>query len=181
MKKILVPVVASGLFLLVLSSVMAQDNPVSGKDEAPALSISQWVKGDPVKLADGKGKEIYVVEFWATWCPPCRESIPHLTALQKKYKDAHVTFIGISEEEASVVKPFVQKMGDKMDYHVAIDKDRQTFKAFDDIAEMPGIPTAYVIDKNGKVVWSGHPMDRLEDVLDKLTRKSVEKPAEAAK
>ena len=55
-------------------------------DEAKPLQISKWVKGKKVNLAKGKGKKVYVVEFWATWCPPCRTTIPHLTELQKKYK-----------------------------------------------------------------------------------------------
>lgn len=165
--------------MLALSTVNAQDMPVSGNDAAPALNVADWVKGEPVKLEDGKGKQIYVVEFWATWCPPCRESIPHLTELQKKYKD-EVTVIGITDEEAPLVKEFVAKMGDKMDYRIALDKDQETAKAFDKIAEMPGIPTAYVINKDGKVVWAGHPLGDLEDVLSKLTKDSAKKPEPAA-
>ena len=77
-------------------------------DEAKPLQISKWVKGKKVDLAKGKGKKVYVVEFWATWCPPCRTTIPHLTELQKKYKDKGVVFIGVSDEKASVVKKFVE-------------------------------------------------------------------------
>ena len=67
-------------------------------DEAKALKISDWVKGDAVDLAKGKGEKIYVVEFWATWCPPCLTTIPHLTELQKKFKDQGVVVIGVSGE-----------------------------------------------------------------------------------
>ena len=59
---------------------------------APKIEVKEFVKGEPVKSFE-QGK-IYVVEFWATWCPPCRTSIPHLTEMQKKYKD--VVFIGVS-------------------------------------------------------------------------------------
>src|SRR2546425_1106795 len=61
-------------------------------DPAPKLEVKSFVKGEPVKgFEPGKN---YVVEFWATWCPPCRTSIPHLTELQKKHPD--VIFIGVS-------------------------------------------------------------------------------------
>jgi thiol-disulfide isomerase/thioredoxin len=57
-------------------------------DKAPALSLGETVKGDAVTGFE-KGK-IYVVEFWATWCPPCRESVPHLSKLQAEFKDKGV-------------------------------------------------------------------------------------------
>src|SRR5262245_56419866 len=76
---------------------------------APALTIDKWVKGGEVKsFAAGK---VYVVEFWATWCPPCRKSIPHLTELAKSHKE--VTFIGVAgsehEKEASQRLATVEK------------------------------------------------------------------------
>src|SRR6266852_6743020 len=89
-------------------------------DPAPAITVKEFVKGTPVSSLE-KGKR-YVVEFWATWCGPCRVSIPHLTELQKKHPE--FTFIGVSvwEQDQKGVKPFVQQMGDKMDYTVAMDE-----------------------------------------------------------
>jgi tetratricopeptide (TPR) repeat protein len=89
-------------------------------DEAPAISVSNWVKGDPVDRLDPK--KTYFVEFWATWCEACRLTIPHLTELQKKYKGKGVTIIGVSvDQNQNAVMPFVEKMGDKMNYTIAID------------------------------------------------------------
>ncbi len=88
-------------------------------DPAPKLEVKSFVKGEPVKAFE-PGKS-YVVEFWATWCGPCKTSIPHLTELQKKHPEA--TFIGVSvfEREPAGVEPFVKEMGDKMAYRVAMD------------------------------------------------------------
>src|SRR5207237_651391 len=113
----------------------------------------------------GDGK-IYVVEFWATWCPPCRASIPHLSELNKRFKDKGVVFIGVTDEEPTKVKPFVQNMGEKMNYTVAIDDSKQTGAAY--AWGIRGIPSAFVIDRKGKAVWYGHPLIGLEQVIDQV-------------
>ena len=135
-------------------------------DPAAPLVISEWVKGQPADLAAAKGKQIVVVEFWATWCPPCRASIPHLTELQKKFKD--VRFVGVSDEDAAVVKKFVAKMGEKMDYAVAVDKERKTSAGYMEAYGIGGIPQAFIVDLHGQVVWNGHPMDGLEQALQEV-------------
>jgi thiol-disulfide isomerase/thioredoxin len=135
-------------------------------DPAPPLKISEWVKGDKVDLAEGRGKTLYVVEFWATWCPPCRASIPHLTELQKKYKDKNVVIIGITDENASTVKSFVKKMAEKMEYTVAIDDDSQTGAAYMQAYGVDGIPHAFIVNKEGALIWHGHPMGELDKTLE---------------
>ncbi len=137
-------------------------------DAAPALKIGEWVKGKSVDLEKGRGENIYVVEFWATWCLPCVESIPHLTAVQKEYRDKGVVVVGISTEEPGKVKPFVQNAGEKMGYVVAIDDARKTDQAYMGAFGVGGIPHAFIIDKAGQIVWHGHPMDDMEAVLDKV-------------
>jgi len=154
--------------LLTLSALDAAAPAAEIGDPAAPLKIAEWIKGKPATLADAKDQKILVVEFWATWCPPCRQSIPHLTELQKKYRDKGVIFIGVSDEKPSVVKPFVEKMGDKMDYTVAIDDQRQTSKGYMEAYEQGGIPHAFIVDKQGRVVWQGHPMAKLEAALDDL-------------
>ena len=137
-------------------------------DPAAPLKIAEWVKGGPVDLAASKGRKIVVVEFWATWCGPCLTSIPHLTELQKKFKDRDVVFVGVTDEKPSVVKPFVAKQAEKMEYAVAIDDNGQTTKGYMEAYGINGIPHAFVVDKEGRVVWQGHPMAELEQTLDQL-------------
>ncbi len=165
-------------------------------DPAPKIEVKEFVKGKPVTKFD-KGKT-YVVEFWATWCGPCRVSIPHLTELQKKYKD--VTFVGVSvfERNQSAVKPFVEKMGDKMDYRVAMDAMKPApAKPGEKAGEKPrevgvmattwmeaagqgGIPTAFIINKDGKIAWIGHPME-MEKPLEEITAGKWDLAAAATK
>jgi len=161
-------------------------------DPAPKLEVKEFVKGEPVKSFE-KGK-IYVVEFWATWCGPCRVSIPHLSELQKKHKD--VVFIGVSvwERDQAKVKPFVEEMGDKMAYRVAVDdvgegkgSDGKMAKNWMDAAEQDGIPSAFVVNGEGKVAWIGHPME-MDKPLDQvvagkwdLTKAATEFKAVAAR
>ena len=128
-------------------------------DPAPALSIEKWVKGSPVASFE-KGK-VYVVEFWATWCGPCVASMPHMTELQREYKDK-VTFISVTTKDDNNSLDQVEKMvaakGDLMGYTVAFDKNQETKAAYRDAAKTRGIPTSFVVDKSGSIVFIGHPM-----------------------
>ena len=125
-------------------------------DKAKPLEIAEWVKGKKdVDVTDGKS--VYVVEFWATWCGPCRTTIPHLTELQKEYSDK-VVFVGVSKEKAEKVKPFVEEQWNKMDYTVALDKEGQCNLNYMKAYDQTGIPCAFIIDKKGRVAWVGHPM-----------------------
>jgi thiol-disulfide isomerase/thioredoxin len=153
----------------------AQSKKIGLGDAAPPLSVAKWLKGTPVTSLKGK---VNVVEFWATWCGPCKDSIPHLTKLAKKYK-GKVNFTGVSVMEVepgktdpkyiAKVSDFVKKMGKSMDYNVAVDKsDNVMAKTWLEAAEQDGIPTAFVINKEGKIAWIGHPQGDLDAVLTKV-------------
>jgi thiol-disulfide isomerase/thioredoxin len=143
-------------------------------DPAPPLAVSRWIKGQPVKQFE-PGKT-YVVEFWATWCGPCVGCMPYLTELHKIYKD-RVTFISVdvAEEDQAKVAPFVEKMGEKMGYAVAMDDvpagdarglNGRMWLAWLSAAGQSGIPCAFIISQ-GKIAWIAHPID-LCPPLDKV-------------
>ena len=77
-------------------------------------------------------------------------------------------FIGVSSEEADVVKKFVTKMGDNMDYSVAIDADGKTSAGYMEAFGINGIPHAFIVDKEGRIVWHGHPMDGLDKAIEEV-------------
>ncbi len=79
-----------------------------------------------------------------------------------------MTFIGISDETEDKVKPFVDKMGEKMDYVVAVDDTRKTFKAYMEAYSQNGIPTSFVVNKEGQIVWVGHPMGGLDEAITQV-------------
>lgn len=103
------------------------------------------LQGKPWHLRDLKGK-VVLVNFWATWCPPCRKEMPDLQALYDKYKDRGFLVLSISDEEGSKVSPFIAKR--KISYPVLLDPGRKVNDAF----VVEGIPKSFVYDREGKMV-----------------------------
>ena len=112
---------------------------------APAWTLRD-VDGREVRSADFAGKVI-VVDFWATWCPPCLEEIPGYIALQKKYAAQGLVILGLSVDAAgvTVVKNFAT--GHQMNYPVLM-ADDSTVKAFGGVS---AIPTTFLIDRLGRI------------------------------
>lgn len=152
------------LFILCTALFLSQCNGNKTGAKATELSISEWIQGDAITLSEGKGSKIYVVEFWATWCPPCRTSIPHINELAQEYDPEDIIFIGITTEDADTVADFVDEMGEDMTYRVAIDRNGVTSKAYG----VRGIPHAFIVDLDGTIAWEGHPMNNMGAQIDKL-------------
>jgi len=141
---------------------------------APAINIASWVKGDKFSMKEARGKNIVVVEFWATWCGPCKKSIPHLTDLQLRYKNDGVIILGISDEPAAKVRPFVTKQAQDMDYTIATDRERMTWAAYCAPFNVRGIPHAFIVDREGRLYWHGNPLDKEFD--EKLAKVVKDQP-----
>lgn len=156
--------------MLTLSPAWGQssNNRLVLGDYAPQLDLD-YVKGDPVDIRAGRDKNVFMVEVWATWCAPCRYSIPYLTKLQEKYGDDGLVILSISTEEREVVDPFVAKLGDEMGYTVAVDRYGSFFSGYLEPFRIVGIPQVFIVNKSGRIIWTGHPMDPIiEPLLDKL-------------
>lgn len=103
------------------------------------LQGTQW----HLRALTGK---IVLVNFWATWCPPCRKEMPDLQALYDKYKDQGFVVLAISDEESAKVRPFITER--KITYPVLLDEGRKV----NDVFQVEGIPKTFVYNRDGKLV-----------------------------
>lgn len=123
----------------------------------PALKLT-YLKEAPA-LA---GKPL-LLEFWATWCPPCRTSIPHLNELHAKYQAKGLAMVGVTNEKRDVVEAFLTKI--PIHYSVGFD-DGALIRGFG----ISGIPHAMLVNKQGKIVWEGHPMELKEKDIEAILK-----------
>lgn len=115
-------------------------------DAAPAWKL-QDINGKTVQLSDFKGK-VVILDFWATWCPPCRAEIPHFVELQKAYADKGLVIVGISLDQGGVdtVAPFAKANG--INYPIVLGDEELTSK----YGGIEGIPTTFIVDQKGNIV-----------------------------
>ena len=112
---------------------------------APDFSL-KTLDGKTLTLSDLRGKAV-VLNFWATWCPPCKVELPWFVDLQKQYGPQGLQVVGISEDEGSKdkVAQFVKEMG--VNYTIAVD-DNSVSEKYGDVEDLP---TTFYIDRNGKI------------------------------
>lgn len=134
-----------GLTGLEIASTFAQEVSFA-RTPAPDWKLTD-LSGKRVSFSDFRGK-VVILDFWATWCAPCRVEIPHFVELQKQYGDKGLTVIGVSldEQGPEIVKKFVKQLG--VSYPIVIGNEK--------VAEAYGgiiaIPTTFVIDRQGRIV-----------------------------
>lgn len=134
-------------------------------DPAPPLKgVKQWLNGAAVEPSAGGEKTLHVIEFWATWCGPCRTTVPHLNDLHEKLKDRGVVFVGVTEEDEATVRRLTEKI--PIRYRIALDTERTTAETW--MKEVEGIPHAFIVGADGKIAWAGHPMDGLDEALEAM-------------
>jgi thiol-disulfide isomerase/thioredoxin len=103
-----------------------------------------------------------LVEYWATWCGPCRQSIPHLNDLHARYASRGLVILGVTKEPRETVERFRREV--PMDYSVALDTTGSLGRQLG----VSGIPHAFLVDRMGKIVWRGHPMNLPEEEILKV-------------
>lgn len=144
-------------------------------DPAPPLLMTDWIKGDPIDMSKGVGKNVYVLEFWATWCGPCLPTFPMATALQNRYRDDGVVVVGVTSkgqfpqlQSKENVSAFVERQGKKMGYAVGFDANNTVNRLYMQALGAMGIPYTVVVDKAGNIAWTGHPAAGLEQAVEEM-------------
>jgi peroxiredoxin len=145
-------------FAAAMSKLEADDNIRQQAD----FTLTE-LRGNTWTLKDLRGK-VVLVNFWATWCPPCRKEMPDLQALYDQFKDQGLVILGISDEDATKVRPFIA--GQKVTYPILLDPGRKV----NDLFHMDSIPKSFVYDRSGKLVSQSIDMRTRRQFLEMLAR-----------
>lgn len=164
---LLVGLVAWGVYDYITNSSGTSDNPTEIEsqddrlsvkeqtgDEAVGLEVGniapdftlQTLEGETVKLSDFRGKKV-MINFWATWCPPCRAEMPHMQSFYEKQKDDDFAIVAVNmtgtENSRDDVQPFIDELG--ITFSILMDEDLTVTDTYEVIA----YPTSYFVDKDG--------------------------------
>ncbi|MCD0460573.1 TlpA disulfide reductase family protein [Roseiconus lacunae] len=153
--------------------------------KAPALDIAHYFDESDAKVTKFKKDNVYVVEFWATWCPPCVASMPHLAELQQKHRPDNVHIVSISDEDRETIteklqEPYPGKEQSFAEvtapYTLTSDPDGSSHRDYMLAAGQNGIPAAFIVGKSGVIEWIGHPME-LDEPLAQVIDDSWDREA----
>jgi peroxiredoxin len=157
--------VAVSITVAALSFPACSSSPevVARKGEAVDFSLPD-LDGNVIDIKDYRGSVI-VLNFWATWCPPCRAEIPDFIEVQENYRDKNVVFFGISADDFNSLKGFSSEYG--MTYPTLFDKDGDVHYAF----KISAIPHTFILDKDGFEAFNQVGMmskQQLSDAIDSV-------------
>lgn len=139
---------------------LGADNDYRGK-MAPPLNVQLWLTTAPAY-----GDKVVLVDFWATWCGPCRGLIPELNGFQKKF-EKDLIVIGLTNEKAAEVSKFMKEQ--KFDYSVGIDSKARAERALG----VGSIPHVMIYTPDGRVRWQGFPGDRAEPLTEQVLERII--------
>ncbi len=122
--------------------------PVVDSKATPDMAL-KILDGGSLKLSDLRGK-VVVVNFWATWCPPCRQEMPSLERLKGLMKGEPLEIVAINAgEDEDEISGFRQAIKPALTFRIALDPSAEAMKAF----AVAGLPSTYVIDRKGQIVY----------------------------
>ncbi|MBM4112336.1 MAG: TlpA family protein disulfide reductase [Phycisphaerae bacterium] len=179
------PIVAAIAFVSLLM-LGAAASPLAVGSKAPALTVTEWLKGEPAK--EFKPGTVYVVDFWATWCGPCIRSFPKLSAIQREHGDDLVVIAvapferirpGEADDRRDRLKSFVDARGDSMNFRVAYDGNGQSGANWMAAAGRNSIPCVFVVNHEGRISYLGSP-SALEGAVKVALRKAKEAKAKSS-
>lgn len=160
------------VLVIAFASCLAADSSLAQKsgelgDPAPPIAVLEWIKGHPVKIQPGTN--FYVLVF----CPLSQASeiaLTNISALQKTYQDRGLITVVISEEAPEQARDFVRRKGGEIGFTVAVDDYAgRTVRSYQDPFHQSRLPQAYVVSRDGRIIWFGHPLrDDLGLVVDQV-------------
>jgi peroxiredoxin len=130
-----------------LDSPSVQPGSQSERNVVAPDFILPGLNGTPVRLSDHRGN-VVLLNFWATWCPPCRAEMPSIEKLYQLYRERGLTILAISNDVSgrSVVEPFVRERG--LTFPILLNPEGDVFAQYG----VRGLPTSYVLDRRGRIV-----------------------------
>ncbi len=137
------------ILLIVLGITLSANDEVVKTSKAHDFKLKN-LKGKNIRLSDVYKEKLVILDFWASWCIPCKKEMPHLDALQKKY-DKYIQVIAVDIDKARHIpkaKTYVKSK--KFSFETLFDTDQKIMKLYN----VQNPPNTFIIDKNGEIVWS---------------------------
>ncbi|WP_042346277.1 thiol-disulfide oxidoreductase ResA [Bacillus massiliigorillae] len=146
MRSVVLGLLGIAILYTLYANFTKEDNKVVAKgQEAPDFVLTD-LEGKKHQLSDYKGQGVFL-NFWGTWCPPCKEEMPYMDNQYQQYKDKGVQVLAVNIEESEVaVSSFVKKLG--LSFPVPLDRDGRVNDAYG----VFNLPVTFLIDKNGKII-----------------------------
>lgn len=126
------------------AELVTQFGPQPLTDKAAPDFVLTSLSGQRVTLSELRGR-VVLLDFWATWCPPCRTAMPHLEKLRQEFGEKGLTVLGVTTEDADTVEPFIREH--KITFPILLDPQGSSTRAY----RVTGIPRTLIIDREGKV------------------------------